>query len=127
MEVAIQHDKRLLSDNKTIVVGIGIEDVVKKLEKDYNMKISKWVDLRDMARERLSLWRLLSDNKTIVVGIGIEDVVKKLEKDYNMTISKWVDLRDMTREKATFGEIANKCSVEKLAKKVLGDEWDVVN
>lgn len=73
----------------------------------------------------LSLCRLLSDNKTIVVGVGIEDVVKKLEKDCDMKISNWVDLRDKAREKATFGEIANNCSVEKLAKKVLGDEWDV--
>nr|XP_016456607.1 PREDICTED: uncharacterized protein LOC107780572 [Nicotiana tabacum] len=55
----------------------------------------------------------------------IEDVVKKLEKDYNIKISNWVDLRDKAREKATFGEITKNCSVEKLAKKVLGDEWDV--
>ncbi|XP_059314420.1 uncharacterized protein LOC132065172 [Lycium ferocissimum] len=68
----------------------------------------------------MSLWKLLSDNKTTVVGVGIEDVVKKLEKDYNMKISKWVDLRDKAREKGIFGEIANNCSVEKLAKKVLG-------
>ncbi|XP_016467544.1 uncharacterized protein LOC107790151 [Nicotiana tabacum] len=73
----------------------------------------------------LALWKCLSDNKTIVVGLGIEDAVKKLEKDYNIKISNWVDLRDKAREKATFGEIANNCSAEKLANKVLGDEWDV--
>ncbi|OIT30035.1 hypothetical protein A4A49_55377 [Nicotiana attenuata] len=46
-------------------------------------------------------------------------------RDYNIKISNWVDLRDKAREKAIFGEIAKNCSVEKLAKKVLGDEWDV--
>lgn len=73
----------------------------------------------------LLLWKLFSDNNTIVVGLGIEQVVKKLEKDYNMKISKWVDLRYKAREMATFGEIANNCSVEKLANKVLGEEWHV--
>lgn len=61
------------------------------------------------------------------MGIGIEGVVKKLEKDYDMKISKWVHLRDKAREKGVFGEIASNCSVEKLAKKVLGEEWDVNN
>uniref|UniRef100_M1DYU2 3-5 exonuclease n=1 Tax=Solanum tuberosum TaxID=4113 RepID=M1DYU2_SOLTU len=82
-------------------------------------------DLDRYGKYPLFLWKLLSDNKTIVVGLGIEQVVKKLEKDYNMKISKWVDLRDKAREMATFGEIANNCSVEKLANKVLGEEWHV--
>lgn len=37
---------QLLSDNKTIVVAIGIENVAKKLENDFNIMIGKWVDLR---------------------------------------------------------------------------------
>ncbi|XP_070039943.1 uncharacterized protein [Nicotiana tomentosiformis] len=71
-----------------------------------------------------SLLKFLSDNKNIVVGIGIEDVAKKLENDFNIKISKWVDLRIEARKKG-YGQIANNCSVVTLAKKVLGDEWDV--
>ncbi|XP_055822012.1 uncharacterized protein LOC129890493 [Solanum dulcamara] len=118
MEVTIEHDK---------VDDMIYTTTIRPLNKNPIIVETLWngSELYYYKKHPLSLCRLLSDNKTIVVGVGIEDIVKKLEKDCDMKISNSVDLRDKAREKANFGDIANNCSVEKLAKKVLGDEWTV--
>ncbi|CAN4122610.1 unnamed protein product [Withania somnifera] len=44
---------------------------------------------------------------------------------YPLSLWRLFHKRDKAREEAIFSEITNNCSVEKLAKKILGDEWNV--
>ncbi|XP_027152438.1 uncharacterized protein LOC113752524 [Coffea eugenioides] len=60
---------------------------------------------------------LLSDARFVVVGVGMEEVAKKLESQLGLKISQPRELRTMA------GFSGKKCSLEKLAKRVLGGDW----
>ena len=66
----------------------------------------------------------LYDNRTVVVGVGIEQIAKKLEKekeDDGLIIRKRVELRKEA-DKFFPGNNFERCSLEELAKVVLGGE-----
>ncbi|XVF36973.1 hypothetical protein REPUB_Repub19eG0104900 [Reevesia pubescens] len=70
----------------------------------------------------------LYDNRTIVVGVGIEKIAKKLEKDRQddgLMIRRRVELRNEA-EKCFAGNNFERCSLEELAKVVLGGSDDEV-
>jgi hypothetical protein len=72
-----------------------------------------------------ALRELLSDNGTILVGVGMENVVEKIGY-YGLQISKTEDLRSLAEISKNVGlGFYRKYNLEKLAKVVLGEEWDV--
>lgn len=59
-----------------------------------------------------------------MVGLGIEQIAKKLEKNNHLLIPRRVELSDLAKNLLQGETTCGRLSVEKLAKVVLGEEFD---
>ncbi|RZC64543.1 hypothetical protein C5167_008233 [Papaver somniferum] len=93
---------RFLEDDNLRFVGLDIECVARKLEKDFDFSVKRVVDLRDLISRCYqlpkSLHRFLEDDNLRFVRLDIECVARKLEKKFNLDVKRAVDLRDLVAE-----------------------------
>ncbi|KAL2942238.1 Werner Syndrome-like exonuclease [Bienertia sinuspersici] len=73
--------KDLLSNSRTIVVGLGINAMVKKLESETDLLIPKQVELRDLVQEKMGQGGTAKSNlgslAKLVIGPEMEVVKPK--------------------------------------------------
>lgn len=110
-EVSVKFLSDFFSDPNVVAVGIGIEAVAKKLEKEYNFKIAKTIDLNCLAEQRLGrddldLGRYDLDRLAKVVLGKRADVIRpsKTVEWYNRQDRYCFDWR-MSREKIKYATV----------------------
>ncbi|PNX99525.1 werner syndrome-like exonuclease-like protein [Trifolium pratense] len=107
-----------LENQGNTFVGVGIEQDVEKLLRDYSLRVANFLELRTLATQRLGEYVRGAGLKTLAAYV-LEDV-EKLLKDYSLCITNFLELRTLATER--FGEHMRGTGLKTLAAHVLGKD-----
>ncbi|GAB4843973.1 hypothetical protein Ancab_013937 [Ancistrocladus abbreviatus] len=80
----IESSENFLTGEDYTFVGVGIGSDVRKLEEDWDLEVSNWVDLSRLAAERMGMRRNAGLKELAREVLGVE-----VEKPRNVTLSRW--------------------------------------